>query len=206
MEKIKPFVLLQVAAVVALICTIIGTGDNLNATGKVVAFILALSCTLGAIVFELKAKSYKEFREKKNNPRDEQVKNYMKKYLERGGMSVIFTRKMSWATDTLETKARNRQLEIYMQAPNSTSKRLKDLGANIFYYGDVLNDSFNTRFTIIKARSSSAELAIGETINDVHRIHKFTDPRDPAFSLARDVLALAEKSIPSQSTVLSDEI
>ena len=134
MEKIKPFVLLQVAAVVALICTIIGTGDNLNATGKVVAFILALSCTLGAIVFELKAKSYKEFREKKNNPRDEQVKNYMKKYLERGGMSVIFTRKMSWATgdvkDTLETKARNRQLEIYMQAPNSTSKRLKDLGAN----------------------------------------------------------------------------
>lgn len=190
-------------AALSFILGVVGLGTNLDDQSKAVALFVGLALMGAAIYYEIRdrPKNLKEFKDKRHASKEVQAREYMKKVVNSPGSIAIFTRNMSWLDDEaygiLKRKAESRDLKIIMQSPTSKSIGLENSGADIIYYEDILPDPISSRFTIIDAGKSSATLSIGNTDNDkdVHRIQRFVKASDPALSLAKDMLVVANHAI-----------
>ncbi|MCQ1949966.1 hypothetical protein NNX28_08510 [Arthrobacter sp. zg-Y859] len=200
----------NVVSAVSFIGIIVGamtTGASyyLGLTGVVGVAVAITGAVLNGRDF---SRSVKVFGNQKPELRKHKIAEYMHNLIAGSGSIAIFTRDMSWATPAikgeLREKAASKHLTIIMQRPTDLSRDLEAAGADVFYYGALLHDeAMVSRFTLIDAGSHSAELAIGQTKEGVHTIHRYSKASDHALGLAKDMLTLLKPALASNASVPS---
>jgi len=122
----------------------------------------------------------------------QQIRDYMFRWISRGGRVAIFSRDMSWVEDDemkdlLRAKARRDELHICLPTRILLSDDLQKEGAHIHVYPQ-LNYTPLSRFTIINKGRSDAQLAVGRAIEGKHLIEEFSLGEHPAFFIADDLI------------------
>ena len=96
----------------------------------------------------------------------EKVNKYLLNWLNKGSRTVIFTRDLTWANEsidilnTLERKARNKELTICLYQKTITTDHLSDLGAEIYVH-NLSENQLKSRFTIIDYGKSNPKITVG---------------------------------------------
>lgn len=96
----------------------------------------------------------------------EKVNKYLLNWLNRGSRTVIFTRDLTWANEstdilnTLERKARNKELTICLYQRTQTTDHLSDLGADIYIH-NLSESQLKSRFTIIDYGKNNPKITVG---------------------------------------------
>ncbi|AXG74412.1 hypothetical protein DVK85_09275 [Flavobacterium arcticum] len=126
---------------------------------------------------------------------DDDIKDYMRNWINNGGRTVIFTRDMTWVSDVdikniLKTKAKNNELIICQPKLTNFTIELQKLGAEIYTY-DKLNFEPKSRFTFINYNTNSSKVAIGKKgKNNIHYINEFSMDDAYEYHLAEDLVNL----------------
>ena len=100
----------------------------------------------------------------------DQVNKYLLKWLNKGSRTVIFTRDLTWADEsndilqTLERKARNKELTICLYRETSTTTHLADLGAEVYIH-NMPESKLKSRFTIIDYGKNNPKITVGTRNN-----------------------------------------
>jgi hypothetical protein len=123
---------------------------------------------------------------------NEEICDYMYKWIEKGSRVAIFTNDMTWAADEpirqlLLRKAAREELTVILPKPIPLSNSLKDAGARIHSY-EQLDYVPQSRFTIINRGRMDAQLAVGRRIGSDHIVDEFSAGDHPAFSIAVDLI------------------
>lgn len=133
----------------------------------------------------------------KGEDRADKVRAYMTKLLSGDGRCVVSSHDLSWAKgearDALERKAEDGSLELVMPRATDFSDHLVSKGAVAHYYGDDSTFRFRSRFTIVNSSRQDAYLAVGMGTEKAHTIRVVKSNEDPAFHMATDLIALAER-------------
>lgn len=96
----------------------------------------------------------------------EGVNKYLLDWLNKGSRTVIFTRDLTWADEsadilnTLERKARNKELTICLYQKNQITNHLSELGAEIYIH-NLSNNQLKSRFTIIDYGKNNPRITVG---------------------------------------------
>lgn len=96
----------------------------------------------------------------------EGVNKYLLDWLNKGSRTVIFTRDLTWANEsadilnTLERKARNKELTICLYQRNQITNHLSELGAEIYIH-NLSNNQLKSRFTIIDYGKNNPRITVG---------------------------------------------
>ncbi|ANM47636.1 MULTISPECIES: hypothetical protein [Streptococcus] len=144
-------------------------------------------------------KLWKLWIEKINNvfTSSDEVKEYMRKWINKPGQTVIVTRDMSWIAtgdeiyNILLDKAEKKELTIVLEETRESINNLKNSGAKVLEY-KKLGFTPKTRFTFIHYGTSNPKVAIGYPDGDTHRIKEFEKSGTIEYSLAEDLLKLLE--------------
>ena len=156
---------------------------------------------LWAIFSEIKA--YIQLRKQTNRivfAIDDQngINRYMYNWIRHGNRCAIFTRNMSWANDKkimdlLLTKAKDKDLNIYIPEDTDISKELRSASAEVYTYED-LKITPMSRFTVVNWGKAGMRVAIGKQIgkND-HVIEEYSDEDSPLVAVTVDLLNIIEK-------------
>ena len=100
----------------------------------------------------------------------QKVNEYLLDWLNKGSRTVIFTRDLTWADEsteilnTLERKARNKELTICLYRNTDTTKHLRDLGAEVYVH-NLSENQLKSRFTIIDYGKSNPKITVGTRNN-----------------------------------------
>jgi len=145
----------------------------------------------------------------------EKINRFMHRWISRQGRVVIFSRDMSWVNGTVHETVLERTLrKLHGTAPATIRELLRQKsasdelticlpnriplateleleGARLFIYESGLVPQ--SRFTIVRHERADSEVAIGRTIDGIHRIETFASGEHPAFSLALDLVRFAER-------------
>ncbi|HEM3488537.1 hypothetical protein [Streptococcus suis] len=159
-------------------------------------FSILLILMIGFTIFKL----WKLWIEKINNvfTSSDEVKEYMRKWINKPGQTVIVTRDMSWIStgdeiyNILLDKAKKKELTIVLEETRDPINNLKNSGAKVLEY-KKLSFTPKTRFTFIHYGTSNPKVAIGYPDGDMHRIKEFEKSGTIEYSLAEDLLKLLEK-------------
>ena len=95
----------------------------------------------------------------------DQVNKYLLNWLNKGSRTVIFTRDLTWADEsidilhTLERKARNKELTICLYRKTSVTDHLSDLGAEIYVH-NLSDNQLKSRFTIIDYGKNNPKITV----------------------------------------------
>jgi len=121
-----------------------------------------------------------------------EIVEYMLKWISKGGRVAIFTHDMSWAadqrvTDLLHGKARSGELSICLPHCIPLANALKISGAQIFTY-EQLHYTSQSRFTIINKDRMDAHLAVGRRIGECHVVEEYSIGQHPVFAIANDLV------------------
>ncbi|MCY7152821.1 hypothetical protein [Streptococcus mitis] len=136
---------------------------------------------------------------------DEEIKEYMKKWVNKDGQTVIVSRDLSWVDphdDTyqiLVEKAKNAELTIILQEPKEYIRELEIEGARIYDYSH-LNFTPKNRFTFIHYGRSNPRLAIGYQDGDVRKIREYEKSGTIEYSLAEDLCNLLKEVSKNESS------
>ena len=122
----------------------------------------------------------------------EDIKEYMYRWISKGGRVGIFSRDMSWVdnakmNELLRQKARGHELILCLPRAIPLSDQLASYGAEVFVYPE-LDMVPSARFTIINLGRHDAQVAIGRRIKDVHTIQEASAGHDPLFAVADDLI------------------
>ena len=96
----------------------------------------------------------------------DQVNKYLLNWLNKGSRTVIFTRDLTWADEsldilnTLERKARNKELTICLYRKTAITDHLNDLGAEIYVH-NLPDSQLKSRFTIIDYGKNNPKITVG---------------------------------------------
>lgn len=129
---------------------------------------------------------------------EQEIKNYMKNWVNNDGQTVIVSRDLSWVSlnddiyNLLCEKAKNDELTIIMQKPKPCVKNLEKLGAKIYYYSN-LDFTPKTRFTFIHYGRTNPRLAIGYQSKGITKILEYEKSGTIEYSLAEDLCNLLKK-------------
>ena len=150
---------------------------------------LAILLLLGAVAHEV--------RESRASGRlslgtDAEIRDYMFKWISRGGRVAIFSRDMSWVRDEemmelLREKARRDELTICLPGEIFLADELRRCGARVCLYPQ-LRYTPQSRFTIINKDRMDSKVAVGRRIKDKHVIEEFSLGEHPVFSVANDLV------------------
>lgn len=111
------------------------------------------------------------------------IKRFMRRWLMSGGRAVIFTRDMTWASESaieeaLREKARRHELTICVEHMFPLAEQLQADGADVVSYGE-LDVVPRSRYTIIDFQNDSARVAVGGSVGHHHVIQKFRNGEHP---------------------------
>ncbi|MCW4464955.1 hypothetical protein OK351_05475 [Glutamicibacter sp. MNS18] len=190
----------QIAAIVALIASIMLANDLNNVFTTPWKVILGSVAVLAAIIVAI----WEIFGTYKSQPlrfkgpkRDAKILKYMIKLLKSQAQCVISSNDLSWVDDVakevLADKAAKKSLTLVMPLENEISKYLVGQGAVAHYYGDD-EFKFASRFTLVNPLRSDAWVAIGHGAEQVHTIRKISSKDDPAIHLADDLYRLMKRN------------
>jgi len=129
---------------------------------------------------------------------DNEIKKYMRNWVNNDGHTVIISRDLSWVSlhdDTykiLLDKAQKHELSIILKKHSECACELKKYGAEIYDYSDI-DYTPETRFTFIHYGRSNPRLAIGYQEGEVRKIKEFDKSGAIEYSLAEDLCTLLKK-------------
>jgi hypothetical protein len=175
---------------------------SLRAPGQPFTPWQVVLCTVSIVAFGIGVgfEVHDYFRSKPKVMRtDKKIRNYMYKWIKRGGRVAIFSRSLSWVSDAemlemLKAKAATRDLTVVMPTTAGRSSDLEMAGARVIYYGDD-SYSIRSRFTIVNRGRTDTGVAIGRTDNRGRHIvtEYYAADNDPAYWLAEDLIELLLK-------------
>lgn len=127
-----------------------------------------------------------------------EIKDYMKNWVNNDGHTVIISRDLSWVNlngDTyniLLAKAKKHELSIILKKHSQCAHELKKSGAEIYDYSEI-DFTPENRFTFIHYGRSNPRLAIGYQDGDTRIIKEFDKSGAIEYSLAEDLCTLLKK-------------
>lgn len=130
---------------------------------------------------------------------DQEIRDYMYRWISKGGRVVIFTRDMSWAsdremTDMLNNKARASELTLCLPNRIPLINDLEKAGASIIDYPN-LNYTPRSRFTIINYGRDDAKVAVGKRVDvNKHLIEEYGIGQHPYFNVANDLINILNQN------------
>jgi len=170
---------------VAFIASLTHSGKGLSAwqVSLVTVFIVA-----GASRAYLDVREYRSRRQVSLKRR--QIRDYMYRWIDRGGKVAIFSRDLSWVADNdlrdlLRSKAVADSLMLFVPRPTQLSTELHELGAATYYYPHYV---LRSRFTVINVGRADTAVAIGRTIGDTHVVEEYSS--GPVHDLTQNILGL----------------
>lgn len=137
----------------------------------------------------------------------DKISKYLIDFIATGGDIVIVSRNLSWITRDviwrMEDKAKSGELTIFIPFPDSlgVSEKLKKFGADVRYYGGLVDDAtwfLETRFTIAQWRSSSKRMTFPKTLSEYHYNYELV-PSEPTMDIALDLVRLLDKATATQA-------
>ncbi len=128
---------------------------------------------------------------------DGQIRDYMYKWISRGGKVVIFSNDMSWVRDDemkelLRSKASRDELCICLPNTTSLADQLECEGAEVCVYPE-LRYVPESRFTIINKGRMDARVAVGRRIKSKHMIEEFSAGDHPFYWVANDLTEIVRQ-------------
>lgn len=181
------------ASLIALIFMIRPSGQPFTFTqGILLGFALLIGVV--AIVSEGIA-AYK--RKPKSLKARSQIRDYMYRWITRGGRVAIFSRDLSWVQDEemrelLRRKAKRNELCVCLPNEIPLVRELATEGAEVHTYPE-LEYVPESRFTIINHGRSDAQVAVGGTFKERHVIREFSVGEHPFFSVANDLVEVVAR-------------
>lgn len=150
---------------------------------------VAICLFAGAITLEIRS----SLRSKPLSLADEtQIRDYMYRWISRGGRVAIFSRDMSWVRDEemkemLLSKAHRNELCICLPHKIPLVEELAGEGAEVCVYPE-LEYVPKSRFTIINRERADAQVAVGRRSEGKHVIQEFAVGDHPFSSVANDLV------------------
>lgn len=126
------------------------------------------------------------------------IGRYMRKWIEPGGRVAIWTRDLTWAARDdrsramLREKAKSGELILCVAEENELSRELGGVGAEVCFFGDLL-ELPACRFTITDFGRDGSAVAVGRTVGDRHVIEEFGAGDHPAYHMAMDLVTVIRK-------------
>lgn len=126
---------------------------------------------------------------------DEQINQFLKKFIAKGSTADIFSSKLSWVAGDKSVKdfliehvSKGNEICVYMPKLNATARGLQQAGVKVVTYG-ALDFEPTCRFTLINRDiAGSRVLAVGSGVKPQFRIREFTDREHPkVVAMARDL-------------------
>lgn len=131
---------------------------------------------------------------RKQYPKQNDINEYMKKWVGQQGRTVILTRDMSWSNtkdvqQILKAKAQSNELTILIETKTELTKELEEFGGNIVEYG---RHGFvpRTRLTVCDYERHGSRIAVATKKSGKHIISELDEDNEPAFSLAHDLVRI----------------
>ena len=133
----------------------------------------------------------------KSMTKESQIRDFMYKWITRGGRVAILSNDMSWVNDDemkdlLRSKAHRDELCLCLPKEISLSYELKSEGAQVYTYPE-LGYVPQSRFTIINKGRMDAQVAVGRRCGEKHVIEQFPLGGHPIFSVADDLVNIIIK-------------
>lgn len=193
-------ILTHAGAIIALVVTIIfasNAGTLLKAPVNLIVVILAFSIALVLAVWDIYKVATNRPRRFTGKYREAKIREFMIRIISGDGRCVMSSNDLSWvkdeAVDALMSKARKSSLDLIMPSRTVLSQKLVDAGARAHYYSD--NDfKFKSRFTIVNVGRADAWVAVGMGTEKAHMVRIVSSNDDPFFHIAKDLVALAERT------------
>lgn len=143
--------------------------DTLEPTNQMLLiFVIGILC-IAYIILQIHS-FYKTGLNSSVHKTKEEVNKYLLDWLNKGGRTVIFTRDLTWADESieirkkLEEKARAGALTICLYRNTSTTDYLKGLGAEIYIH-NLTENQLKSRFTIIDYGKNNPKITVGTRNN-----------------------------------------
>lgn len=120
-----------------------------------------------------------------------EINQFMAEWIDDGGRTAIFSRDLSWAAndssifEKLAYKARDHSLIVCLP---KKIPLIDELPGCEFYEYSSLGIESKSRFTVTRFGTPGAQVAIGRPDGKGHLIEVFRDARDPAVTLACDMI------------------
>lgn len=130
----------------------------------------------------------------KSMAKESQIRDYMHKWISRGGRVTILSHDMSWVRDEdmrelLRSKAGRNELDLCLPKEIELSEELRQEGAQVHTFPE-LGYVPESRFTIINKGRMDAQVAVGRRLKGKHMIEEFSMGEHPIFSVANDLVNL----------------
>jgi hypothetical protein len=210
-RKLLAAVTAQLATGIGLVVAVLSWGDA-DPGVKLGLTLAAVALTAAGVIVELSNFAATRVRGYRTPAR---INRFMHGWIAQPGRVAIFSNDMSWVSsdvhdrwyervvrpltrtepdrimDLLEQKAARKELTLVLPKRTDLSRSLEAKGAQTVTYGE-LGIIPGSRFTIVRHGHQDAEVAIGRSVNGVHRIEKFANGSHPAFALAADLVKFAE--------------
>lgn len=138
---------------------------------------ICITITVAAVIFLiiyiiLQIKKYKsEFVNSVYHNSKEEVNKYLLDWLNSGGRTVIFTRDLTWADESidikniLQSKARKNELTICLYQNTQTTIELQKIGAKIYVH-NLPDNQLKSRFTIVDYGTNNPKITVGLRLRD----------------------------------------
>lgn len=187
-EKISSLIVESFLTVIALFSDIPEWSKNIIGVFIVVYFIYTL----------IRLKKIYDTHTKNIFYKSNEIKEYMKNWVNNDGHTVIISRDLSWVNlngDTyniLLAKAKKHELSIILKKHSQCAYELKKSGAEIYDYSEI-DFTPENRFTFIHYGRSNPRLAIGYQDGDARIIKEFDKSGAIEYSLAEDLCTLLKK-------------
>ncbi len=133
----------------------------------------------------------------KSMTKESQIRDFMYKWISRGGKAAILSNDMSWVSDEemkelLRSKAHRNELCLCLPKEIPLSQELESEGAQVYTYPE-LKYVPQSRFTIINKGRMDAQVAVGRRYGEKHVIEQFSLGEYPIFSVADDLVNIIIK-------------
>lgn len=127
----------------------------------------------------------------------ERIDKYLTNFIETGESVAILSHDMSWINDQnfvmLKKKAERRELLLFLPAETERVKELKEIGADVRYFGSIINDPakalIKSRMTVVNWNKAYPKLTYPIKKDGWH-INYEVAAGEPANQLALDLIQL----------------
>lgn len=125
------------------------------------------------------------------------IDEYLTHFIETGESVAVLSHDMSWIDDAnfemLKNKAKRKELLLFLPAETENVKQLKELGADVRYFGSIINDPakalIKSRMTVVNWNKAFPKLTYPIKKDGWHINHE-VPAGEPANQLALDLIQL----------------
>lgn len=210
--SIKPHILQLLTCSIAtfegisLICSLFEYDDEIghyittNSYFLLILYSLMIILSICGLIYEFyetfidfKKSSGRIFLEDDKN----RIDSYLTSFIESGESVAILSHDMSWIDDDninmLENKAKRKELLLFLPQETEEVKRLKNLGADVRYFGTMISDPayalIKSRMTVINWNKAFPKLTYPVKKDGLHINYEIATG-EPANQLALDLIQL----------------